>query len=302
MAPNDLARQLTLRWLGVAGVELAVGGDRSSVLVIDPFVTRFPIRKMRFGRVAPDGDAVQRHVPRADHLIVTHAHWDHLLDAPEVARQTGCQVMGSRNTLRILHACGVPTGRTRNIAPGDDLELGPFSVRVIEGQHLRFLGQPIMAGELSADLRPPLRAHDYRMDDSLALLFRASTNNGSEPVRILHWMSMRTDNAPRADILFVKPFHPMGYYHQLIEAVRPRVIVPIHYDLMTRPVVRRRFDVRRRRICQRETPAILRLAVRRLARVVRHEYPHTRLIELERFAQYPVSGLLEQQEKTGRSP
>jgi len=42
---------LELRWLGVAGIELRVN---EQILVIDPFVTRPPFRRMWWGRVRSD--------------------------------------------------------------------------------------------------------------------------------------------------------------------------------------------------------------------------------------------------------
>src|SRR5258707_12404259 len=86
-----------MRWLGVAGIELSVDGR---TLLIDPFVSRPPARRLWAGRVASDGALVAEKVPRGAVVLVTHAHWDHIMDVPEVARRTGAPVYGSPNACR----------------------------------------------------------------------------------------------------------------------------------------------------------------------------------------------------------
>ena len=110
------------RWLGVAGIELRA---QDGVLVIDPFLTRFgPWRAL--GRVRSNRSLVAGTVRECDFVLVSHAHWDHLMDVPEVVRATGAQAFGSANTCRLLSVCGVPATHIRQIGAGDRLVLGAF--------------------------------------------------------------------------------------------------------------------------------------------------------------------------------
>src|SRR5512133_8562 len=93
------------RWFGVAGFELRTGDQ---VLLVDPFFTRPPARYLFGGRPRSNPALVSAHVERANTLLITHAHWDHLMDAPEVIRQTGAAAYGSSNTGGLLRASGVP--------------------------------------------------------------------------------------------------------------------------------------------------------------------------------------------------
>src|SRR5258706_6442208 len=115
-----------MRWLGVAGIELSVGGR---TLLIDPFVSRPPARRLWAGRVASDGALVAEKVPRGDVVLVTHAHWDHIMDVPEVARRTGAAVYGSPNAGALLQALRVPPAQLHRLAAGGRLRLGPLSGR-----------------------------------------------------------------------------------------------------------------------------------------------------------------------------
>ena len=89
-SPMRDLEKITLRWLGVAGIELGCPGRR---IVFDPYFTRIPLRDMFFARVRSNPDLVKRHLPAADAIFITHSHFDHLLDASEAARQTGAGVL-----------------------------------------------------------------------------------------------------------------------------------------------------------------------------------------------------------------
>ncbi len=45
--------------------------------------------------------------PRCDFVLVTHAHWDHLMDVPDVVLNTGATALGSANTCQLLALLGV---------------------------------------------------------------------------------------------------------------------------------------------------------------------------------------------------
>lgn len=225
-----MERRVRFRWLGVAGLEFVADG---ATLLIDPFVTRPPLRRVLFGQAEPDAALVARHMPRADAVLVTHPHWDHLMDVPEVVRRTGAAAYGSPNTCKLLRALGIAHERVRQIGAGDRLALGTFTVEVLPAEHLRILGRPVLAAAVPETVQAPLRLRDYRMDSDFSFLIEA------DGLRLLDWSSATAEKAPRADVLFVKPFGAERVsYVELLRAVRPRVVVPIHWDDFFRPLFR----------------------------------------------------------------
>jgi L-ascorbate metabolism protein UlaG (beta-lactamase superfamily) len=219
---------VAMRWLGVAGIELSVDGR---TLVIDPFVSRPPARRLWAGRVASDGALVAEKVPYCDVVLVTHAHWDHIMDVPEVARRTGAAVYGSPNACALLQALGVAPAQLHRLAAGDRLRLGAFAVEVLPAVHRTALGRPIFTGPLRRELAPPLRLRDYRMDLDFSFAV------GAAGYRLLAWSSERAAPAVAADILCVKPFATRpAFYAELLRAVRPRLVIPIHWDGFLRPL------------------------------------------------------------------
>jgi L-ascorbate metabolism protein UlaG (beta-lactamase superfamily) len=207
------------RWLGIAGIEL---GSEDQVLVIDPYFTRIPFWRQWFGSVHPNSALVRKMLPVCHYVLVTHAHWDHLMDVPEVANYTGAVVFGSHNTCKLLGILGVPYEQVREIRDGDKLTFGPFEARVFQSEHKKAPG--FLPGKISPNLRPPLRARDYRMDYCFSFLISAKgrtllTDPGEHPKQV-----------ETADILLISPHYDFAYLQSLLHQARPKVVIPNHWD------------------------------------------------------------------------
>jgi len=219
---------LTYRWLGVAGLEFTY---QNYTLLIDPFFTRPGMAAVLAGRrVTANGGLVTRHINRADAVLVTHPHYDHLLDVPEVMRQTAARAFGSPNTCTLLKLHGVPAGHVHAIQVGDCLDLGPFEIEVYPNDHTRIPFSRWLNGPLSSDLqnghtRLPLRLSDYRMDVCFSFNIRVAGLSlliGKHPVP--------------ANVLFISPYSAQKALDTILHAIRPQWIVPIHWDDFTRPL------------------------------------------------------------------
>ena len=213
-----------LRWLGVAGIEL-VAGDQ--VLVVDPCFTRPPFRRLWFGRVEPDRELIAAKLPRCDFILVSHPHYDHLLDAPAIALRTGASLAGSANACRLAAAWQVPAGQLRPIRVGDRLALGPFEVEVLPAVHDRTPLDRVLNAALPPRLRPPLRLLDYRMDACFSFLIRVGRHRilyGEAPVRADLWLTM--------------PARSHSHNTMLSCIVQPQIVMPIHWDDFFRPLSR----------------------------------------------------------------
>ena len=147
---------IRFRWLGVAGIELSVNDQ---VLSIDPYLTRLPFWRVAFGRVRPNRELIAEQIQHCYFVLVTHAHFDHLMDVPDVVRNTGAVALGSANTCRLLATLGVPPAQIRLIEIGDPLALGDFRVEVLLAEHATFVGRWPFSGPLPPSLRLPQILH-----------------------------------------------------------------------------------------------------------------------------------------------
>jgi L-ascorbate metabolism protein UlaG (beta-lactamase superfamily) len=216
---------IEIRWLGTAGIELR---QDDQVLVVDPYLTRFPVWRTWVGRVRPNRELVSEKIRRCDHVLVTHAHWDHIMDVPDIVRNTGAAAFGSTNSCRLLAACGVPLEKIQEIAAGDELVLDGFRIEVLPSKHMKvpsFGPRP-----LAADLNLPLKARDYCMDSQFS--FRITVGGW----RLLTSPGVRPEDAVPADVLFVIPKHDREFYASLLERVQPKVVIPYHWDDFFRSV------------------------------------------------------------------
>ena len=136
--PASSGRSLSLRYLGNAGWEIT---DGRRVVLVDPFLTQFarwpspgsgPVRAIGPDSLyLPDTTLINRHVDRADYLLITHGLSDHALDAPDISRRTGAVIIGHETAANLARAAGVPDSNLITAIGGEDYDFGGFSLRVI---------------------------------------------------------------------------------------------------------------------------------------------------------------------------
>jgi L-ascorbate metabolism protein UlaG (beta-lactamase superfamily) len=221
---------LRFRWLGTAGIELECRDER---ILIDPYLSRFPLRNLLFGRPVSKRDLVNRYLSPACAVLVSHSHYDHLLDVPTVCREFGTTAYGSSNTGSILRAHEIPQQQIRTVRTGDRFHAGPFTIHVFPGRHGRILGVWLpYAGPLPARLNPPLRLSEYRMDGMLS--FHIETSGSS----ILVWNSPDMEGIPFAEVLFCSPLWGAEACSAVAAAAHAKLVIPVHWDNFFTPLER----------------------------------------------------------------
>jgi L-ascorbate metabolism protein UlaG (beta-lactamase superfamily) len=222
-----LKTNVNLRWLGVAGLELGFG---SATLAFDPFFTRPSLWQVALGRMRPNTELAAAILPRCDHILITHAHYDHLMDVPAVVEATNAEVYGSTNACRLLAMLGVPGGQVREITMGDRLILGEAEIDVLHDEHRALFGLQVARGSVRTDLKPPLRFSDFRMDCCFS--FHISVGGWS-----LYLSSGLSSESPRtADVLCLAPFGKRRDFERLLRRIQPKLVIPLHWDDFFRPL------------------------------------------------------------------
>ena len=125
---------VALWWLGQAG--FACKCDDGAVLYVDPYFSDVVEAVFGFKRLslAP----VEAAQVRADWLISTHEHLDHL-DAealPALARANPwCRFMGPVSCREVYESAGIAPGRQVILEPGRQYEAGRVTVRTAKADH-----------------------------------------------------------------------------------------------------------------------------------------------------------------------
>jgi L-ascorbate metabolism protein UlaG (beta-lactamase superfamily) len=241
--PCDAGR-VQLKYLGTAGWEIT---DGRTVVLIDPFLTRPRIVTPGDDTLATDPRplftvtdiaqsdtaVIDAHIQRADFILITHTHSDHVLDLPYIAKKTGATVVGTESTYNYARSCGVPGGQLIVVRGGEDYEFGAISVRVVPSLHgvLRnapFLRRdpdaPLLPSVFPATAKPPYRFMDLRIEGGTL----------AYPIRI---------NGRQ-----ILVFGSMNYIEREVQELRPDVVLvgamperrEIHdYDVSQEPALQR---------------------------------------------------------------
>lgn len=165
------AAPIALTYLGVAGFQIEAAGK---TILVDPYFSRPDFSNENAG-VVPDVAAIAKHAPKkADLVVIAHSHVDHLLDAPEVAKRTGAQLMGSDSTVRVGKASGVAEDKLIQVKGGEDFAFGGFSVRVIPSLHSAIFKKHAIHRAIADPVELPLTFSQYEEGGSFAYYVRVA--------------------------------------------------------------------------------------------------------------------------------
>lgn len=229
---------LRLSWLGTAGYVIETP---KTTLLVDPFLSRQPIPRLA-GKLVPDELAIARHIPaRVDAILCGHSHYDHIADAPRIAKLTKAKLIGSASTCAWGRAEGLDENQLVQIPEtGAVTRVGDVEVRFVPSRHGRIaLGRVPFPGEVKKPPRLPGRIWHYRMGGAFGILVK--TEGGS----VYHNGSADLVDAEldgeHADVLVAGLAGRKGtenYVGRLLSALAPTLVIPTHHDAFFAPLER----------------------------------------------------------------
>ena len=227
--------RVRIRYLGTAGFVLE-SEDRT--IVLDPFVTRPSGRTTLFGKLEPNAAAIRRHLPKADDVLIGHAHHDHVLDGPEVCRQTGARFIGSPDACNVARAAGLPERQLVETTGRERIPAGSGCVHGLPSAHGRvYFNRVSLPG--SIDAPPPWPPRFTQLRHGLVLNWYVEIDG----VRVVHIDSAEFFEDELAgmecDVLCLcaigRRYRP-SYTEDAIRILKPKLVLPCHWDLFTTPL------------------------------------------------------------------
>ncbi|HVH18718.1 MAG TPA: MBL fold metallo-hydrolase [Myxococcota bacterium] len=238
-----------LRWLGVAGFSISAD---DTTLLHDPYLSRPGIWRTLTSWYEPDEAVLAPlfadgsrapELARARAILIGHSHFDHLGDAPWIARHTGARVLGSLTSVSIAQAYGVEAAGTERLDPGQVTYVGPFAVRVIRSRHAGVMfGRVPLEGAYESPPEAPLHALSFPLGDARLYL----VTHDPSGVRILltssaslHPPTLHTLRAEQLSVdvlLAATQGRDAHYARALVATFRPRLVVPHHYESFFTPL------------------------------------------------------------------
>lgn len=234
--------RVCISYLGNAGWQIE---DGHHVVLVDPYISQF--RESRAASpldpdapdeiMVPDQKGIDSHIHRADYILVTHGHVDHMLDPPYIATKTGANIIGSETVTNIARARNVPEEQLITVKGGEDYQFDGFSLRVVPSLHSplwgKRYGNTVWAGEAPRDLKGPLHESAYVEGRSLDYLLRI----GGHRIFITGGMNFieREVTGLKPDVAIIGAGESRKESYKYAERIMralddPPLVMPTHWD------------------------------------------------------------------------
>jgi len=228
-------------WMGTAGLFVS---DGETGIYIDPFVSRYGLLKIGLGlSLKPQIQLIDEWIQitgglRAAAILVSHSHYDHVMDVPQFALKTGAMIVGSQSTANVARGAGIPESQIQIIQDRDTVTIGKFEITFIQSIHSPALfGRIPWPGTIDQPLTQPAPASAYREGGAYAILVKHPKGT------FLHYGSPGVKpgifEGVTADVVFLSiggRKDTPSLIDPVLTPLNPKTVIPIHFDDLFGPV------------------------------------------------------------------
>lgn len=225
--------ELAVRWLGTAGFEIR---SAKAGILIDPYYSRPTLGTLLAAPVKPDEAAIRKHVRPVEAVLVGHAHFDHLMDAPTAAKLTGATLYANDPGVDVAAQEGLPAAQRQALQPGRLITIGDLRIEPVLSKHSDMPTQLLAGGEWPATFKLPLRFLEYKNGPVYNFLItwrgRSLYHCGSAD------FDAQAVAGKRADVVMFCLSgwkSTPGVFGRINQTFKPAVLMPMHHDDFFKP-------------------------------------------------------------------
>ncbi len=230
------ASEVAITYLGTNGYLIESGG---TAIAVDPYFTRTGLHTVTLnGPMQPETERIESSLAVSDFpdsidaFLITHSHFDHLLDVPPLQKQFGGKVVTSQTGKFLCEASGVDGPKVIAAESGEVFHFGKAKVTVLAAAHDRVFGRVPFPGLITEPLvEPPARPKDWKLGTPLAFLVEMEgkkiyVESGGIKGELPDAVAGGVDLA----ILGVAVRDSQLRYPAAVKALNPRYVLPSHQD------------------------------------------------------------------------
>ncbi len=190
-------------WLGHSAFKFV--SPTGKIIYVDPFLNGNPTTPKELVNVK-----------EADFVLLTHGHEDHVGDTLEIAKNTGCTVVGIVELIGLLKKHGLNEEQAVEMNKGGTVNFDDFSVTMVNANHTSSFG-----GEYAGTPAGLI----ISFEDDICIYHMGDTNIFSDLELYGELYEPHVVLAPIGDHYTMGP-QEAAY---AVEMIDPEVAVPIHY-------------------------------------------------------------------------
>ena len=225
---------MELSWWGTAGFQVKTGAH---VFLIDPYLSRNAAAR-------PHQTIVPSDITRADQIFVSHGHFDHIMDIPKIAAQTGYRIYCCPVAADTLKQKGLNSDQIQEVSDDDyTATLDDYRARANFSRHVKFDRWLLIKTLARINLRIPrylplIKAYpvgqvmswQFELEGNVVQHFGSAGSTQEELERV---------GQQEIDILLV----PLQGHSRIcdialkyVQIIKPRLVIPHHQDDFFPPI------------------------------------------------------------------
>jgi len=225
---------MELTWFGTAGFRIETGGH---TILIDPYLSRNE-------KAQPEQPLKPHDIHDGDLIFISHGHFDHTLDVPEIVSKTGATIYCGKGIDNTLIQKGVKTALVQCVnSDGDNYEFNGVKVGAFFSQHVKFDRRLLIKTLARINVRLPRYLpllREYPEGQVLSWRFKIEE-------KVLHHFGSAGSTSEELNRLASQPTDILlvplqGHTHIIeialnyVKALQPKMVIPHHQDNFFPPI------------------------------------------------------------------